>query len=181
MAIDVNGYTPALACAPSAPVADCLSMIVHIMIDSLQNGRRSGSLNLSLLNLGNKILQLLPHYSSAQEMKSCIVYNGDLPLFIYCRIRYWSSIFVLQGAIVSIFQEWKTLRRKIAVLSIVGVPGPNFHLKCQAIRSVNGAPACRKPPFIVCFDVVFIISHYEIACYLTGMSPVDFGSLTTVD
>ena len=56
MAIDVNGYTPALACAPSAPVADCLSMIVHIMIDSLQNGRRSGSLNLSLLNLGNKIL-----------------------------------------------------------------------------------------------------------------------------
>ena len=52
MAIDVNGYTPALACAPSAPVADCLSMIVHIMIDSIQNGRRSGSLNLSSFSAG---------------------------------------------------------------------------------------------------------------------------------
>ena len=52
MAVDVNGYTPALACAPSAPVAECLSMIVHIMIDTVQNGRRTGSLNLSLINLG---------------------------------------------------------------------------------------------------------------------------------
>ena len=52
MAVDVNGYTPALACAPSAPVADCLSMIVHIMIDSIRNDRRSGSLNLSSFNIG---------------------------------------------------------------------------------------------------------------------------------
>lgn len=55
MAVDVNGYTPALACAPSAPVADCLSMIVHIMIDSIQNGRRSGSLNLSSFNIGKSL------------------------------------------------------------------------------------------------------------------------------
>jgi len=53
MAVDVNGYTPALACAPSAPVADCLSMIVHIMIDSIRNDRRSGSLNLSSFNIGS--------------------------------------------------------------------------------------------------------------------------------
>ena len=58
MVIDVNGYTPALACAPSAPVADCLSMIVHIMIDSLQNGRRSGSLNLSSLNVGKSVFKM---------------------------------------------------------------------------------------------------------------------------
>ena len=53
--IDVNGYTPALACAPNAPVADCLSMIIHIMTDSLSNGRRSDSLNFSALNLGESI------------------------------------------------------------------------------------------------------------------------------
>ena len=53
--IDVNGYTPALACAPNAPVADCLSMIIHIMTDSLRNGRRSDSLNFSALNLGESI------------------------------------------------------------------------------------------------------------------------------
>ncbi len=50
--IDVNGYNPALSCAPNAAVADCLSMIIHIMIDSVtNNGRRSDSLILS--NLGN--------------------------------------------------------------------------------------------------------------------------------
>lgn len=48
-------YTPALACAPNAPVADCLSMIVHIMIESARHGRRSSSLNLSSLNLGKLI------------------------------------------------------------------------------------------------------------------------------
>lgn len=54
--IDVNGYNPALACAPNAPVADCLSMIIHIMIDSVRNGRRSDSLNFSSLNLGKNLL-----------------------------------------------------------------------------------------------------------------------------
>ncbi|XP_046445039.1 serine/threonine-protein phosphatase 6 regulatory ankyrin repeat subunit A-like isoform X3 [Daphnia pulex] len=50
--IDVNGYNPALSCAPNAAVADCLSMMIHIMIDSVtNNGRRSDSLTLS--NLGN--------------------------------------------------------------------------------------------------------------------------------
>jgi len=53
--IDVDGYNPALSCAPNAAVADCLSMIIHIMIDSVNtnNGRRSDSLSLSNLNLGN--------------------------------------------------------------------------------------------------------------------------------
>ena len=58
-AIDVNGYTPALACAPNASVADCLSMIIHIMVDSMCNGRRSGSLNFASLNLGKCTVELL--------------------------------------------------------------------------------------------------------------------------
>lgn len=56
--IDVNGYNPALSCAPNARVADCLSMIIHIMIDSVRtNGRKSGSLNLSSLSLGTRKTQ----------------------------------------------------------------------------------------------------------------------------
>ena len=46
--VDVDGYTPALACAPNAQVADCLSMIIHIMIDTVRNGRRSDSLTFPL-------------------------------------------------------------------------------------------------------------------------------------
>lgn len=53
--IDANGYNPALACAPNALVADCLSMIIHIMVDSVHNGRRSDSLTFSL-NLGEFIV-----------------------------------------------------------------------------------------------------------------------------
>ncbi len=62
--IDVDGYNPAISCAPNANVAECLMMVVHIMLDSVRNGRRSGSLGLSTFSQSKPVNILSYKYLS---------------------------------------------------------------------------------------------------------------------
>lgn len=69
--IDVDGYNPAISCAPNANVAECLMMIVHIMLDSVRNGRRSGSMGLSTLNQ-SKPFNILSYFKISLTLRLVI-------------------------------------------------------------------------------------------------------------